>query len=146
MQHRRSRYSKLRCNLSNNLIQRNIQCKLGLCLSRHLTSFQLWRSAGITTAFQLKALTAAALAGSILTLIGSFVAMHIKYPSLSWFKYKFKSLAIHHLSLLLGLGSLSWCGHQVHVSVPVHLMLDASIDPQYIPSPQQLIQLSLGAD
>jgi photosystem I P700 chlorophyll a apoprotein A1 len=36
----------------------------------------------------------------------------------------------HHLAGLLGLGSLGWAGHQIHISLPVNKLLDAGVDPK----------------
>jgi hypothetical protein len=63
--------------------------------------------------------------------------MHIKYPYLV--QSQVQVILIHHLFILLGLRSISWCGHQVHISVPINALLSSGIDPQYIPSPQQLL-------
>ncbi len=45
----------------------------------------------------------------------------------------------HHLAGLLGLGSLSWAGHQIHVSLPINQFLDAGVDPKEIPLPHEFI-------
>jgi photosystem I P700 chlorophyll a apoprotein A1 len=45
----------------------------------------------------------------------------------------------HHLSGLLGLGCLSWSGHQIHVSLPVNKLLDAGVAPQEIPLPHEFL-------
>jgi photosystem I P700 chlorophyll a apoprotein A1 len=44
----------------------------------------------------------------------------------------------HHLAGLLGLGSLGWAGHQIHVSLPINKLLDAGVDPKEIPLPHEL--------
>jgi photosystem I P700 chlorophyll a apoprotein A1 len=36
----------------------------------------------------------------------------------------------HHLAGLLGLGSLAWAGHQIHVSLPIN-KLDAGVDLKF---------------
>ena len=38
---------------------------------------------------------------------------------------------------LLGLGSLSWAGHQVHLSLPINQFLNAGVDPKEIPLPHE---------
>lgn len=43
----------------------------------------------------------------------------------------------HHLGGLLGLGSLAWAGHQIHVSLPINKLLDAGVDPKEIPLPHE---------
>jgi photosystem I P700 chlorophyll a apoprotein A1 len=45
----------------------------------------------------------------------------------------------HHLAGLLGLGCLSWAGHQIHVALPINKLLDAGVDPKDIPLPQEFI-------
>jgi photosystem I P700 chlorophyll a apoprotein A1 len=38
----------------------------------------------------------------------------------------------------LGLGSLAWAGHQIHVSLPINKLLDAGIDPKKFRFPMNL--------
>ena len=45
----------------------------------------------------------------------------------------------HHLAGLLGLGSLGWAGHQIHVSMPINKLLDAGVAPKDIPLPHEFI-------
>ncbi|KAI5016268.1 hypothetical protein ZWY2020_006119 [Hordeum vulgare] len=45
----------------------------------------------------------------------------------------------YHLAGLLGPGSLSWAGHQIHVSLPINQFLDAGVDPKEIPLPHECI-------
>jgi len=45
----------------------------------------------------------------------------------------------HHLAGLLGLGSLSWAGHQIHIAAPINKLLDAGVDPKEIPLPHEFI-------
>ena len=42
---------------------------------------------------------------------------HKAAPKLEWFQNA-ESMLNHHLSGLLGLGSLSWAGHQIHIAIP----------------------------
>ncbi|PHU21381.1 Photosystem I chlorophyll a apoprotein A1 [Capsicum chinense] len=44
-----------------------------------------------------------------------------------------------HLAGLLGLGSFSWAGHQVHVSLPINQFLNTGVDPKEIPLPHEFI-------
>ena len=46
----------------------------------------------------------------------------------------------HHLAGLLGLGRLSWAGHQIHVALPVNFLLNFGIDPKEIPLPHEFIR------
>ncbi|KAI5398348.1 hypothetical protein KIW84_063945 [Lathyrus oleraceus] len=56
---------------------------------------------------------------------------HKTAPKLVWFQ-DVESMLNHHLAGLLGLGSLSWAGHQVHVSLPMNQFLNAGVDPKEI--------------
>ncbi|TYI23124.1 hypothetical protein ES332_A06G142100v1 [Gossypium tomentosum] len=67
--------------------------------------FQIWRASRITSELQLYCTAIAAL-------------------KLAWFQ-DVESMLNHHLAGLLGLGSLSWAGHQVHVSLPINQFLNA---------------------
>ena len=49
------------------------------------------------------------------------------------------ALSIHHLSSLIGLATLAWCSHQIHISSPANRLLDSGIDPVVIPSLQDLL-------
>jgi len=112
--------------------------------------FQLWRSQGLITQTHLKCACAASLLGTIIALTASYFHIHISSQiqqndasgTLGFFK-KLKSLSAHHLSLLFGLGSISWSGHQVHISLPINRLLDSGIDPVLIPSPQHLLSRDL---
>ncbi|KAK5825825.1 hypothetical protein PVK06_020693 [Gossypium arboreum] len=57
---------------------------------------------------------------------------------LVWFQ-DVESMLNHHLAGLLGLGSLSWVGHQVHVSLPINQFLNAGVDPKEIPLSYEFI-------
>jgi photosystem I P700 chlorophyll a apoprotein A1 len=100
--------------------------------------FQLWRSEGLVTSLGLKAGSLASLTAAIFCLAGSFFHMHLSSPSLSFFK-KFRALSSHHLSLLFGLGSLSWAGHLIHISLPENRLLDSGLDSAMIPSAEDLL-------
>jgi hypothetical protein len=54
---------------------------------------------------------------------------HKSAPKLEWFQ-NVESMLNHHLAGLLGLGSLAWAGHQIHVSLPINKLLDAGVDPK----------------
>jgi len=100
--------------------------------------FNLWRSEGILGSFHLKCATAACLAGTIICLFGSYFHMHISWSSTSFYS-KFSSLSIHHAVVLFGLGCISWCGHQIHISLPYVRLLDCGVDPVVMPWPQELL-------
>jgi photosystem I P700 chlorophyll a apoprotein A1 len=120
------------------------QSHLGIRITSGI--FQLWRSQGIITQFHLKYALSAALIGTIISIAASYFHIHISSQiqqtdtsgTLSFYK-KFKSLSSHHLSLLFGLSSISWSGHQIHISLPINRLLDSGIDPVLIPSPQHVL-------
>jgi photosystem I P700 chlorophyll a apoprotein A1 len=103
--------------------------------------FSLWRSDGIVTNLALKDACAVSLIATLLSLMGSFLHLHLIWPETSLYK-KFRSLSVHHLSGLFGLGSLSFSGHQIHISVPTHRLLLSGVDPASMPCPQELLNLS----
>jgi photosystem I P700 chlorophyll a apoprotein A1 len=83
--------------------------------------FQVWLSQGIVSISQLKSMTAASMVLSLGMLVGSFLQMHLlNSVSLK----KFKTILPHHLCILLGLGSLSWSGHQIHISGPLTALVE----------------------
>jgi photosystem I P700 chlorophyll a apoprotein A1 len=54
-------------------------------------------------------------------------------PKLEWFQ-NVESMLNHHF-WSMGLGSLAWAGHQIHVSLPINKLLDAGVDPKNSTSP-----------
>lgn len=89
--------------------------------------FQLWLSEGMICQAHLKYACFAALFFSILCIAGAYFHYHLA-PSPSGLYKKFRSLRVHHISLLLGLGSISWAGHQVHIAVPMNYLMDSHVD------------------
>lgn len=101
--------------------------------------FHLWRTSGITNISQLKVLSIVLQLIALLLLIGSYLHMKpVSFPTYSSYS-KIRSVNIHHILLLSGLGSISWSGHQVHVSIPMCRLLDSGIDPSVIPSAASMI-------
>ncbi|KAL5697104.1 hypothetical protein ACHQM5_031050 [Ranunculus cassubicifolius] len=100
--------------------------------------FQIWRASGITSELQLYCTAIGALVFSALMLFAGWFHYHKAAPKLAWFQ-DVESMLNHHLAGLLGLGSLSWAGHQVHVSLPINQFLDAGVDPKEIPLPHEFI-------
>ena len=100
--------------------------------------FQLWRASGITSELQLytTAIGGLILAGAMF--FAGWFHYHKAAPKLEWFQ-NVESMLNHHLGGLLGLGSLAWAGHQIHVSLPVNKLLDAGVDPKEIPLPHELL-------
>ncbi|CAN2059341.1 unnamed protein product [Malus fusca] len=100
--------------------------------------FQLWRASGITSELQLYCTAIGALVFAALMLFAGWFHYHKAAPKLAWFQ-DVESMLNHHLAGLLGLGSLSWAGHQVHVSLPINQFLNAGVDPKEIPLPHEFI-------
>jgi photosystem I P700 chlorophyll a apoprotein A1 len=100
--------------------------------------FQLWRASGITTSYQLYATAIGGLVMAGLMLFAGWFHYHKRAPKLEWFQ-NVESMMNHHLAGLLGLGSLSWAGHQIHVSLPINKLLDAGVPVKDIPLPHEFI-------
>jgi photosystem I P700 chlorophyll a apoprotein A1 len=103
----------------------------------HITSatFGLWRSTGIITHIHLKYASSASLSGTIICIMGSYFHVHIGW---SFSPSPYQRPLPAHLSLLFGTTSISWCGHQIHISLPVNRLLISGIDPVVIPWLQDL--------
>ena len=100
--------------------------------------FQLWRASGITSEVELYS---TAIGGLILASIMFFAGWfhyHKSAPKISWFNNA-ESMLNHHLAGLLGLGSLGWAGHQIHIATPINQLLDMGIDPKEIPLPHEFL-------
>jgi photosystem I P700 chlorophyll a apoprotein A1 len=100
--------------------------------------FHIWRAAGITNTFQLYVTAIGGLVAAALMLFAGWFHYHKRAPKLEWFQNA-ESMLNHHLAGLLGLGCLSWAGHQIHVALPINKLLDAGVAPGDIPLPQEFI-------
>ncbi|KAL1165753.1 hypothetical protein V6Z11_A06G149900 [Gossypium hirsutum] len=100
--------------------------------------FQIWRVFGITSELQLYYTAIGVLVFAALMLFAGWFYYHKAALKLVWFQ-DVESMLNHHLAGLLGLGSLSWVGHQVHVSLPINQFLNAGVDPKEIPLPYEFI-------
>nr|YP_009391885.1 photosystem I P700 apoprotein A1 [Acrosorium ciliolatum]ARW60029.1 photosystem I P700 apoprotein A1 [Acrosorium ciliolatum] len=100
--------------------------------------FQLWRSSGITTEFELYVTAIGGLFMAILMVLAGWFHYHKAAPKLEWFQ-NVESMMNHHLSGLLGLGCLGWAGHQIHIALPINKLLDSGISPQEIPLPHEFM-------
>lgn len=98
--------------------------------------FQLWRASGITSELQLYSTAIVGLILSRAIFFSGWFHYHKSAPRLEWFQ-NVESILNHHLAGLLGLGSLAWAGHQVHIAIPVNVLLDAGVDPKEIPLPHE---------
>jgi photosystem I P700 chlorophyll a apoprotein A1 len=100
--------------------------------------FHLWRASGITTEYQLLCTAIGGLVMAGLMFFAGWFHYHKAAPKLEWFK-NVESMMNHHLAGLLGLGSLSWAGHQIHVSIPINYYLDKGVPADQIPLPHEFI-------
>nr|BDA97912.1 photosystem I P700 chlorophyll a apoprotein A1 [Chroomonas collegionis] len=100
--------------------------------------FQIWRAAGITSEVELYWCALAGLLMSGLMIFAGWFHYHKAAPKLEWFQNA-ESMLNHHLSGLLGLGCLSWAGHEIHISLPINKLLDAGVAPQEIPLPHEFL-------
>ena len=100
--------------------------------------FQLWRAAGFTNEFQLYCTAIGGLVMAALMIFAGWFHYHVRAPKLEWFQ-NVESMMNHHLAGLLGLGSLGWAGHQIHVALPTNKLFDAGVTPADIPLPHEFI-------
>jgi photosystem I P700 chlorophyll a apoprotein A1 len=100
--------------------------------------FQIWRAEGVTTQQQLYAISLGSLVMAGLMLFAGWFHYHKAAPKLDWFQNA-ESMLNHHLSGLLGLGSLSWAGHQIHIGNPINKLLDSGMDPKDLPDPHEFL-------
>ena len=100
--------------------------------------FQMWRASGITNETELYWTAIGGLLMSAAMVFAGWFHYHKAAPKLEWFQ-NVESMMNHHLAGLLGLGCLSWSGHQIHISLPVNKLLDAGVAPQEIPLPHELL-------
>jgi photosystem I P700 chlorophyll a apoprotein A1 len=100
--------------------------------------FQIWRAEGVTTSQQLYAIAIGSLVMSGVMLFAGWFHYHKAAPKLEWFQNA-ESMLNHHLSGLLGLGSLSWAGHEIHIGNPINKLLDAGMDPKDLPYPHEFL-------
>lgn len=73
-----------------------------------------------------------------LMLFAGWFHYHKRAPKLEWFQNT-ESMLNHHLAGLLGLGSLGWTGHLIHVALPTNKVLDAGVALHDVPLPHEFI-------
>jgi photosystem I P700 chlorophyll a apoprotein A2 len=80
--------------------------------------YQWWYTIGFRTNQELYKSSLALLILSCILLFAGWLHLQPKFsPNLSWFKNN-ESRLNHHLSGLLGISSLAWTGHLVHIAIP----------------------------
>jgi photosystem I P700 chlorophyll a apoprotein A1 len=102
--------------------------------------FNVWLTEGIVTLNSLKGISAVGLILASLMVISAYIHMHVATTTSSGSLYKkLKTILPHHISIMLGLGSLSWSGHQFHIALPSSLLLSSGVLPKMIPSGPELL-------
>jgi len=107
--------------------------------------FYLWRACGFTNSTQLYATAIGGLVMAALMVFAGWFHYHKAAPKLEWFQDA-ESMLNHHLSVLLGCGSLGWTGHLIHVSLPVNKLLDSGVAAKDIPLPHEFFDASTMAE
>merc|ERR1712203_1054482 len=75
-----------------------------------------------------------------LILLAAYYHMHISFQYYTGGLYKkLKTISPHHLSIMLGLGTLSWSGHEVHIANSTLKILERGIEPGLIPNSNELL-------
>ena len=100
--------------------------------------FEIWRAEGITTQQQLYVTALGGLVMAGLMMWAGWFHYHKAAPKLDWFQ-NVESMLNHHLSGLLGLGSLAWAGHEIHIGNPINKLLDSGMDPKDLPDPHEFL-------
>jgi photosystem I P700 chlorophyll a apoprotein A1 len=98
--------------------------------------FHLWRASGIISELELYSTAIGGLLLARAIFFAGWFHYHKAAPRLEWFQ-NVESIINHHLAGLLGLGSLAWAGHQIHIALPVNYLLDIGVDPKEIPLPHE---------
>jgi len=86
--------------------------------------FQMWRGWGVTNETELMALAIGALLMAAIMLHGGIYHYHKAAPKLDWFR-NLESMLNHHQAGLVGLGSIAWAGHCIHIGAPTAALMDA---------------------
>jgi photosystem I P700 chlorophyll a apoprotein A1 len=98
--------------------------------------FQLWRANGMTSSLQLYATSIGGFLLARVVLFAGWFHYHRVSPRIIWFQ-NVESIINHHLAAFLGMGSLRWAGHQIHISIPINCLLDLGVDSIEIPFPHE---------
>jgi photosystem I P700 chlorophyll a apoprotein A1 len=102
--------------------------------------FNVWLTEGIVSVTSLKGISAVGLILASLMIFSAYIHMHVATTTYSGSLYKkLKTILPHHISIMLGLGSLSWSGHQFHIALPSSLLLSSGVLPKMIPSGPELL-------
>jgi len=100
--------------------------------------YNLWRASGCITQSDLKYATCCSLIIGMMSLILAYFYMHCS--SASTFTTSIR--LAQHIIILMGLASLGWTGHCIHIAEPMNRLLDSGIDPNILPSPFDVMLIS----
>jgi hypothetical protein len=89
----------------------------------------VWRAAGLVSYEQLFVVSIAFLLASLVFVVAGWYHHHRAVPMTSWFN-DVDAILTHHLTAVVGLGSLAWAGHLVHVSIPMDALLRLGLDAE----------------
>ena len=84
----------------------------------------MWRGWGVTNETELMALAIGALLMAAIMLHGGIYHYHRAAPKIDWFR-NLESMLNHHIAGLVGLGSIAWAGHCIHIGAPTAALMDA---------------------
>jgi len=96
--------------------------------------FHLWRSQGFLSYTNLKCASCVAILAALMFIGLSFYVMHL-WP----IKHTTNLLSYRTLVLILGLASISWSAHIIHISSPIASLLESGVEPSFIVAPQELL-------
>jgi photosystem I P700 chlorophyll a apoprotein A1 len=87
--------------------------------------YNLWRTSGCITQSNLKYTTCCSLITRMMSFILGYFYMHCFFIS----TFITSIQLVQHIIILIGLGSLGWTGHCIHIAKPMNGLLDSGIDP-----------------
>ena len=89
--------------------------------------YNLWRTSGCITQSNLKYTTCCSLITRMMSFILGYLYMHCFFIS----TFITSIQLVQHIIILIGLGSLGWAGHCIHIAKPMNGLLDSGIDHSY---------------
>lgn len=109
---------------SRELLQESLNQDRGVSSAIRVTTgvFQVWRSCGFTTNSELFSGASGCLVLSVALIAAGWYHHHRSVPSTGWFS-DLDAIMHHHLSAVIGLGSIAWAGHLIHIAWPTEILL-----------------------
>jgi photosystem I P700 chlorophyll a apoprotein A1 len=130
---------------SQALLQDNVNGETGAGSSAiRITTglFSIWRAAGITCDQELFVGAISFLSLAALFIAAGWYHNHVAVPRANWFN-DIDAILNHHLTAVIGLGSLAWAGHLIHVSIPTDTLLYLGCDPCALPEAGKVLDPKL---